>query len=113
MKRETVLVALTVQIDDGQNAVEVAQRWLPHQRELPLGCSDGAQLVSITVNTEQSPKSRYEKAWSEYIEEHVVVRADGDVLCPVCNRRYRFHLQPLKDLNPTIRILCDGSAVKL
>lgn len=113
MKRETVQVTMVVQVDDGQDAVEVAQRWLPYQRELPLGCSDGAQLVSINLETYLSPQERYNNAWLEYIETNDVVRADAHVICSTCLRSYRVHLQPLKELNPTIRILCDGQAVKL
>lgn len=46
----TVQVAMTVLVEDEADAVAVAQRWLPYQRELPLGCSDGASLVRVEVS---------------------------------------------------------------
>jgi hypothetical protein len=59
------------------------------------------------------PVSRYEAAWISYVDAREVRRADAYVICEICNQPYRSHLQPLKELNPTIRILCKGEVVKL
>lgn len=67
----------------------------------------------LTYEPYITPKERYTRAWREYVDSVDVVRVDGDTLCPVCRRPYRVHLQPLKDENPTIRISCEGWAVKL
>lgn len=69
-----------------------------------------SEILSIVGD---SPQQRYDKAWLEYIENHDVIRADGGTICPQCHRPYHRHLQPLKNINPTIRILCHGQAVKL
>lgn len=49
MREVRVQVTMTVLVEDEARAVAVAQRWLPHERELPLGCSDGATLTSIEM----------------------------------------------------------------
>jgi hypothetical protein len=60
-----------------------------------------------------TPEERYRRAWSAYVDQNEVTRADASVICDYCGRTYRVHLQPLKEDNPTIRILCTGKVVKL
>lgn len=51
MKEVTVRIAMTVLVEEESEAADVAQRWFPYQRELPLGCSDGAQLIRVEITT--------------------------------------------------------------
>lgn len=51
MREVQVQVAMTLLVEAEDQAVTVAQRWLPFRRELPLSCSDGVTLTSMEVRT--------------------------------------------------------------
>jgi hypothetical protein len=44
-----VQATMTVRAESEMRAIEGAQRWLPYQRELPLGCSDEIVLTGVSV----------------------------------------------------------------
>lgn len=54
MREVAVQVIMTVEVEDEEQAINVAQRWLPYARELPLGCSDGSRLVKVELSRNNS-----------------------------------------------------------
>ena len=44
------------------------------------------------------------------VQEGKFLRADGECLCPVCNKEYRQHLK-WKEA-PTFHLLCNGRIIK-
>lgn len=49
--------------------------------------------------------------------ERAFIRASGDCICKDCKKKYRQHPQDMEELSydgyPYLRILCDGTRVKL
>lgn len=87
--------------EDSPSPHEIAYRWRPYCFAHAMERKEVAtNRLSEIVICEQQGLARVDRG-----------RSSGFCICPDCNRDYFRHLPDLD--HPFLRVLCDGSAVKL